>query len=137
MDRRRTRRSRACWSKVTKHDVFEMEGNLPSLALRAGALLLVVIYFAEARAAARVQRAKDATVVRALLRLPGIDLSSKPEAKAALLRHLETIRGSEQYVEIAEKFKLRDVKEELLRLAVEQAESTLGVKAAGVLVKLE
>jgi putative heme-binding domain-containing protein len=83
------------------------------------------------------QKAKDALVVRTLLRLPGIDLSTKPEAKAALLRHLETLRGTEQYVEIAEKFKLREIKEELLRLALEQAESTLGVKAAGLLVKFD
>ena len=45
------------------------------------------------------QRAKDAIVVRALLRLPGIDLSNKPEQKAALLRHLETLKGSEPYLE--------------------------------------
>jgi putative heme-binding domain-containing protein len=83
------------------------------------------------------QRAKDAVIVRTLLRLPGIDLSSKPEAKAALLRHLETIRGSEQYLELVEKFKLRETSEELLRLALEHSESTLGVKAAGLLVKFD
>src|SRR5438874_2743679 len=65
------------------------------------------------------QRAKDAVVVRALLRLPGVELAEKPEAKAALLRHLETIRGSEQYLDIVEKFKLRETNEELLRLATE------------------
>jgi putative heme-binding domain-containing protein len=83
------------------------------------------------------QRAKDAIIVRALLRLPGVDLSSKPEAKAALLRHLETIRGSEQYLDVVEKFKLRETKEELLRLSVEQSDGTLGVKAAGLLVKFD
>jgi len=81
------------------------------------------------------QRAKDAIVVRALLRLPGIDLSNKPEQKAALLRHLETLRGSEQYLEIAEKFQLRETKDELFRLMVEQSDGALGVKAAGLLVK--
>ena len=83
------------------------------------------------------QRAKDAIVVRTLLRLPGVDLSTKPEAKAALLRHLETIRGSEQYLDIVEKFKLREKKEELLRLVLELPDSALGVKAAGLLVKFE
>jgi putative heme-binding domain-containing protein len=82
------------------------------------------------------QRAKDSLIVRALLRLPGIDLSQKPEAKAALLRHLETLKGTEQYVEVAGKFQLRETRDELLQLAIEQAESTLGVKAAGLLVKL-
>jgi len=80
-------------------------------------------------------RAKDAIVVRALMRLPGVDLSAKPEAKAALLRHLETVKGTEQYLELVEKFKLREVKEELLRLAWEHPDSTLGVKAAGLLLK--
>src|SRR5690349_13496136 len=79
------------------------------------------------------QRAKDAIVVKALLRLPGVDLNSKPEAKAALLRHLETIRGSEQWLEIIEKFKLRESKEELLRLAIENADTSIGVRAAGLL----
>src|SRR5205085_8251 len=75
--------------------------------------------------------------VRALMRLPAVDLSAKPEAKAALLRHLETIKGSEQYLELIEKFKLPEAKDELLRLALEQSENTLGVKAAGLLLKLD
>jgi putative heme-binding domain-containing protein len=80
------------------------------------------------------QRAKDAIVVKALLRLPGIDLSSKPEAKAALLRHLETLKGTEQYLDIVEKFKLREAKDELLRLAVDESETAAGVKSAKLLV---
>ena len=83
------------------------------------------------------QRAKDTNIVRTLMRLPGIDLSSKPDAKAALLRHLETIRGSEQYLELVENFKLRETSDELLRLALEHSENTLGVKAAGLLVKFD
>jgi putative heme-binding domain-containing protein len=83
------------------------------------------------------QRAKDALIVKTLLRLPGVDLSSKPEAKAALLRHLETLKGTDQYLELVEKFSLRESKNELLRTAIEQGESTAGVKAAGLLVKFE
>src|SRR5438552_17680362 len=86
----------------------------------------VVINMATADAVDEAQRAKDAIVVRALLRLPGVDLSAKPEAKAALLRHLDTVKGTEQYLELVEKFKLREMSEELLRLALEQADSTLG-----------
>jgi putative heme-binding domain-containing protein len=80
------------------------------------------------------QRAKDAIVVKALLRLPGVDLSSKPEAKAALLRHLETLKGTDQYLDIVDKFKLREAKNELLRLAVDESETAAGVKAAKLLV---
>src|SRR5437773_11508518 len=100
-------------------------------------VFFVVHLPAALRADDSAQRAKDAIVVRALLRLPGIDLSDKPEAKAALLRHLETIRGSEQYVDIVEKFKLRETKDELLRLAIEQSDSSLGVRAAGLLAKFD
>jgi len=72
--------------------------------------------------------------VKALLRLPGVDLSSKPETKAALLRHLETLKGTEPYLDIIEKFKLREAKDELLRLAVDESETAAGVKAAKLLV---
>jgi putative heme-binding domain-containing protein len=81
------------------------------------------------------QRAKDALIVRTLLRLPGVDLSQKPEAKAALLRYLAHEQGTEKYLEIVEKFTLRETRDELLRLTAEQPEGTLGVKAAGLLVK--
>src|SRR4029079_18000928 len=99
--------------------------------------LLVVIATPPVCAEDDAQRAKDAIVVRALMRLPGGDLSAKPEAKAALLRHLETVNGTEQYLELVEKFKLRESSNELLRLALEQSDSTLGVKAAGLLMKLD
>jgi putative heme-binding domain-containing protein len=83
------------------------------------------------------QRAKDALIVRTLLRLPGVDLNQKPEAKAALLRYLESQKGTEKYFEIVEKFSLRETKDELLRVAIEQADGTLGVKAAGLLLKFD
>jgi len=100
-------------------------------------VFFVAILPAALRADDAAQKAKDAIVVRTLLRLPGVDLSTKPEAKAALLRHLETIRGSEQYLEIAEKFKLRECAGELLKLAAEETDSSLSVKAAAILIKLD
>src|SRR5207248_776372 len=102
-----------------------------------GLVCFIILFAATTTAEDDAQRAKDAIIVRALLRLPGVDFSAKPEAKAALLRHLKTVKGSEQYLELVEKFKLREASEELLRLAVEQSDSTLGVKAAGLLLKLD
>jgi putative heme-binding domain-containing protein len=81
------------------------------------------------------QAAKDALIVRTLLRLPGSDLSDKPGPKAALLRYLKTEQGTPRYLELVEKFSLRETKDELLRLAIEQGDGTLGVKAAGLLIK--
>lgn len=92
---------------------------------------------ASAEEASPAQRAKDALIVKTLLRLPGVDLSAKPGAKAALLRHLETLKGTEQYLELVERFSLRETGDELLKLAVEQSEVTAGVKAAGLLVKFD
>ena len=69
------------------------------------------------------------------MRLSNVDLSDKPEAKAALLRHLESHQGTDKYLEIVEKFQLAETKDELLRLALENSESTLGVEATRLLVK--
>jgi putative heme-binding domain-containing protein len=105
--------------------------------MRLHLLLATVAIIAVAPLCAQdaAQQAKDARIVRALLRLPAIDLADKPEAKAALLRYLDQQRGTAEYLQIVEKFGLRDSKQELLRLAIDEADSTLGVKAAGLLVK--
>jgi len=97
----------------------------------------VAILPVDARADDAAQKAKDAIVVRTLLRLPGVDLSTKPEAKAALLRHLETIRGSEQYLDIAQKLKLRECAAELLKLAIDETDGSLAVKAAALLIQFD
>src|SRR5438067_4219290 len=102
-----------------------------------GLVCFIILFAATTTAEDDAQRAKDAIVVRALLRLPAVDLSAKPEAKAALLRHLKTVKGSEQYLELVEKFKLREAKDELLRLALERSDGTLGVNAAGLLVRFD
>jgi putative heme-binding domain-containing protein len=102
----------------------------------AGLLLAaLIVAWTRAEDVSPAQRAKDALIVKTLLRLTNVDLSAKPEAKAALLRHLETLKGTEQYLELVEKFGLRETKDELLKLAMEQGEATAGVKAAGLLVK--
>jgi putative heme-binding domain-containing protein len=69
--------------------------------------------------------------------LPSTDLSDKPGPKAALLRYLSTEKGTPRYLELVEKFSLRETKDELLRLAIEDGDGTLGVKAAGLLVKFD
>jgi putative heme-binding domain-containing protein len=98
-------------------------------------VFFVAIILSALRGEDDAQRAKDAVIVRTLQRLPGVDLSTKPEAKAALLRHLETVKGTDGYFDLVEKFNLREVGPELLQLTTEQGDSTLGVKAARLLVK--
>ena len=105
------------------------------MSVRIGFALIGFFAGAALSAQDDAQRAKDALIVRTLLRLPGVDLSDKPEQKAALLRYLAAEKGTEKYLEIAEKFSLQETKGELLRLAIDQADGTLGVKAARLLVK--
>ena len=83
------------------------------------------------------QRAKDARIVQTLLRLSNVDLSTKPEAKASVLRYLETVKDSDEarYLELVARFELKETRDELLRLAVEQSDNNTGVEAARLLVK--
>ncbi len=82
------------------------------------------------------QKAKDARVVKALLSLSEVDLSTKPDAKASLLRYLTAHKGTEKYIEIVTRFRLVEGTDELLHMALEDAEGTLGVQAADTLLKL-
>ena len=79
-------------------------------------------------------RAKDARRVKALLRLENPQLSE--DAKASVQRYLRTKKGTEEYLSVVAKFQIKEATEELVRLAVEDAEGTLGVEAARLLMKL-
>jgi len=79
-------------------------------------------------------RAKDARRVKALLRLENVDLETLPEAKASLLRHLATIHGSDEYIELVRRFQLKDAQPDLLRLVIEKGEETVGVEAMKTLL---
>jgi putative heme-binding domain-containing protein len=83
-----------------------------------------------------IRRAKDAKIVETLLRLPGFDLNSKPEAKAAVLRHLTTLAGDEKYVELVETFSLAEAAPGLLEQALAKPDTTQGVQCARLLFKL-
>jgi putative heme-binding domain-containing protein len=83
------------------------------------------------------QRSKDALKVKALVRLKQFNLEGKPELKAAVVRHLETVRGTAQYLELVEKFQIREAAGELARLASEATDDTLAVNAAQLLLKFD
>src|SRR5687768_4342427 len=78
-------------------------------------------------------RAKDARRVKALLRLENPQLSD--DAKASVLRYLQTKKGTDESLAIVAKFQLKEAQEDLMRQAVEDAEGTLGVEAARLLLK--
>ena len=81
------------------------------------------------------QAAHDAKVVEALLRLKGVDVNASPQLKSAVLRHLETHRGTEKYVDLVRRIKVRGVEDELMRLAVRDSAATMGVQAATLLLE--
>ncbi len=84
-----------------------------------------------------VQAAKDATIVQTILRLKGIDVDGTPKLKAAVLRHLKTVEGKPEYVDLIKSLKVRGVEAELLRLAVDKPDSTEGVGAAELLLEYQ
>lgn len=84
------------------------------------------------------QRAKDERIVQTILRLPGFDLNSKPEVKAAVLRHLGRIEGQDKYLEIVDKLSLAgDVAPALLKNAIATPESNGGVNGIALLLKAD
>jgi putative heme-binding domain-containing protein len=84
------------------------------------------------------QRAKDERIVQTVLRLPGFDLNSKSDAKAAVLRHLGRIEGQDKYFEIVDKLNLAaDVAADLLKQALASPESNAGVNCASLLLKVD
>lgn len=83
-----------------------------------------------------IQQAKDAKIVETLQRLEGFDISGRPDIKAAVLRHLTTIKKTEPYLMLVRRFELKETSDELLSLVLEDPASTLGVESAKLLVKL-
>jgi putative heme-binding domain-containing protein len=72
----------------------------------------------------------------ALARLPGFDIQQQPRHAAALLKVLDRLRGTPQFVELVGKFRVAQRYGELLQLAQEQPESQLGADAARQLLAL-
>src|SRR5688500_18737572 len=83
-----------------------------------------------------VQQAKDAKIVETLLRLEGFDISGRPEIKAAILRHLATIKKTEPYFMLVRRFDLKEASDELVSVLLEDPASTFGVESAKLLLKL-
>jgi putative heme-binding domain-containing protein len=81
------------------------------------------------------QAAKDARIVETLSRLEGFDISARPDIKEAVLRHLGTIKKTEQYLILARRFELKETSDELVALMLDDPVSTLGVEAAKLLLK--
>ncbi len=80
------------------------------------------------------QAARDAAIVETLLRLDNIDVNSRPDLKVAVLRYLDRHKETDRYLELVERFELRDAADELIRLAAAKSGDTIGVNAARLLL---
>src|SRR6478736_3565776 len=103
-----------------------------------GSFLLVLFAFGSliAQEVDDATRAKDARRVKALLRLENVDLETLPDAKASLLRYLDTVKGTDEFLELVKRFKLKAAVPELVKLAIDKGEETIGVEAAKTLFDL-
>lgn len=126
----------SCWASVRLPFSFDL-GEIPRMnrfGFLSALMLVCLLRPAFAEDVDDATRAKDARRVKALLRLENPQLSE--DAKASVLRYLQTKKGTDEFLSIVAKFQLKEAKEELTSLAVEDAEGTLGVEAARLLLKL-
>lgn len=84
--------------------------------------LTVLLSAAESGGAGNVQ-------LEALKRLQGVDLEANPSLKAAVLKIVQSTRGTPQFVELVEQFKLTDQNDGLLEVALKFPDEEAGVRA--------
>jgi putative heme-binding domain-containing protein len=70
-----------------------------------------------------------AIAIEALIRLKGIDLETYPAMKTAVMKVLEQVRGTPQFVELVRDFKIKDQSPALLEFAVQHPDDSSGVEA--------
>jgi putative heme-binding domain-containing protein len=75
-----------------------------------------------------------AIAIAALDRLKGIDLEANPALKAAVLKVLESTKGTPQFVELVRDFKLHGQDRALLDFAIQHPQTAAGVDAARFLL---
>jgi putative heme-binding domain-containing protein len=99
--------------------------------LTLGLLLLLSIRLP----AAEVGPGVSSVQLEALKRLQGVDLETNPTLKAAVLRILEATRGTPQFVELVEQFKLTGQSEGLLEVALKHPAEEAGVTAMRLILE--
>lgn len=98
-----------------------------------GTLALVVVLLAGTGRS--MAATANATAVEALQRLKGMDLEANPALKSAVLRVLEGLRGSPEFVEVVRDFQLTGQEEGLLEVARRHPEGSAGSEAMRLLVE--
>ena len=88
--------------------------------------------------AAEPDKANDSNragiAAEALSRLKGIDLEANPGVKTAVMKVLDQVRGTPQFVEIVRDFKIQGQDEPLLEIAVQHPDDSTGVEATRLIL---
>jgi putative heme-binding domain-containing protein len=81
------------------------------------------------------QEQSNSVALEALSRLKGIDLESNPAVKDAVLKILEQVKGTAQFVEIVRNFKISGKESALLDFAAKQPGSSAGAEAVRIVLR--
>ncbi len=79
----------------------------------------------------------DQAIVEAITRIPGFELAENAAVAEAMDRYLDSIVGTDAYVDLIERFDVRDRGDQLEQLMLADPESTLGTAAARRLLKTQ
>lgn len=93
--------------------------------------------FAATETSATASPDRNAIALEALNRLKGMDLESNPALKGAVLRVLESVKGSPQFVEIVRDFKISGQERSLLEFAVRRPSDSMGAEAGRMLLSTD
>ena len=100
------------------------------VALRVTGSLLLVCLLSVGNFTARADDSNRLAIAfEALSRLKGMDLNANPGVKAAVLRLLEQVRDTPQFVELVRDFKIKDQEAALLEISIKHPASSEGVEA--------
>ena len=77
----------------------------------------------------------DAIVVRAIERIDKFDVSKDTNLQAAITRHLATLQGTSQWMDLAERFPPADMNDKLAEIILSDVPDSLRVRAMDLLIK--
>lgn len=99
--------------------------------IRSAAYSLVLLL---ASALVPIQAADNSVAVEALSRLKGVDLEANPALKTAVLRVVDSTRGTAQFVELVRDFKLKDQEASLLEYALAHSKESAAAEATRLIL---
>ena len=77
---------------------------------------------------------KNEIVLTAFNHLDPSSLSRTPKVKSVLMESLESIKGTQEFVDLVRRFKIKEKNDDLLQMMLSYPDSSLGVEAANLLI---